>query len=114
MPKSTVTSRGRITIPKQVRDRLGLQAGDQVIFRFDEKGRLIVEPAAPRPLGNLTGLLAHLAGPRPVTIEEMKPAGTDRRALLRQARGLWQDRTDLPDSSALRAALDLPPRCRRF
>lgn len=27
---------------------------------------------------------------------------TDRRLLLRQARGLWQDRTDLPDVVALR------------
>jgi antitoxin PrlF len=106
VPISKLTSRGRITIPKQVRDGLGLQAGDQVSFHFDEKDRLIVEPAAPKPLGELPGLLAHLAGPRPVAIEDMKLAGADRRALLRQARGLWKDRSDLPDFSDLRAELD--------
>lgn len=30
------------------------------------------------------------------------------RALLQQARGLWQDRTDLPDFAALRRELDRP------
>lgn len=33
---------------------------------------------------------------------------TDRRALLQQARGLWQDREDLPDFAALRRELDRP------
>ena len=33
-------------------------------------------------------------------------AGADRLALLRQARGLWQDRADLPDLVALRSELD--------
>lgn len=31
---------------------------------------------------------------------------TDRLSLLRQARGLWSDRADLPDFSALRGELD--------
>ena len=30
----------------------------------------------------------------------------DRAALLRQARGLWQDRNDLPDFAAIRRELD--------
>lgn len=30
----------------------------------------------------------------------------DRLSLLRQARGIWKDRTDLPDFRALRAELD--------
>jgi predicted transcriptional regulator len=30
----------------------------------------------------------------------------DRRQLLQQARGLWQDRTDLPDFSQLRREMD--------
>jgi AbrB family looped-hinge helix DNA binding protein len=31
-----VTSKGQITIPKGVRDRLGLVEGDQVVFRVEE------------------------------------------------------------------------------
>lgn len=32
--------------------------------------------------------------------------GSDRAALLRQARGLWRDRSDLPDFEALRKSFD--------
>lgn len=32
MDDSTVTSKGQVTIPKQVRDRLGVKAGDRVTF----------------------------------------------------------------------------------
>ena len=34
---------------------------------------------------------------------------TDRRSLLRQARGLWENRDDLPDFSALRREMDRAP-----
>ena len=47
MPTSTVTSKGQITIPKKVRERLGLSSGDRLLFRFDEEGRLVVEPESP-------------------------------------------------------------------
>jgi antitoxin PrlF len=32
---ATVTSKGQVTIPKVVRDALGIKAGDEVIFRVD-------------------------------------------------------------------------------
>ncbi len=33
---ATVTSKGQITIPKQVRDKLGIAEGDQIVFRVEE------------------------------------------------------------------------------
>jgi AbrB family looped-hinge helix DNA binding protein len=74
MAASTVTSKGQITIPKEVRDRLGLKEGDRVVFRFDDRGKLLLQPEAQGPLGRLPGLLQHLAKDRPATIEEMKEA----------------------------------------
>jgi antitoxin PrlF len=71
---STLTSKGQVTIPKDVRDRLGLKEGDRLVFKFDERGNLLVRPESKDPLGRLPGLLSHLARERPVTIEEMEEA----------------------------------------
>ena len=74
MASSTLTSKGQITIPRDVRDRLGLKEGDRVVFQFDEQGHLLLRQEARSPLGRLPGLLKHLAKDRPVTDEEMKEA----------------------------------------
>jgi antitoxin PrlF len=44
MPSATVTSKGQITLPIEVRRRLGLKKGDKVEFVYDEDGRTIVRP----------------------------------------------------------------------
>lgn len=74
MPRTTLTSKGQVTIPKEIRQRLGLRQGDQLIFHFDEAGKLTVEPASRNPLGDLPGLLHHRAGKHPATIAEMDEA----------------------------------------
>ena len=74
MSVGTLTSKGQITIPKDVRDRMGLKVGDRLVFRFDAQGNLLAQPESPNPLGRLSGLLQHLAGKRPVTVEEMNEA----------------------------------------
>lgn len=38
---ATVTAEGQITLPKEVRDQLGLEAGDRVLFRIVD-GRVVV------------------------------------------------------------------------
>lgn len=89
MPKTTLTSKGQVTIPKEIRQRLGLRQGDQLIFHFDESGRLTVEPASPNLLGDLPGLLHHRAGKRPATIEEMDEAVREaaRKRFVRETKG---------------------------
>jgi antitoxin PrlF len=89
VPKTTLTSKGQVTIPKEIRQRLGLRQGDQLIFHFDESGRLTVEPASPNLLGDLPGLLHHRAGKRPATIEEMDEAVREaaRKRFVRETKG---------------------------
>lgn len=74
MPTSTLTSKGQVTIPKKIRERLGLRVGTRLEFRIDAQGKLVVEPEAAGRLGRVPGLLHHLAGERPVSVEEMDEA----------------------------------------
>ena len=56
MMESTMTTKGQITVPKAVRDRLRLETGDKVYFDIAEDGsvRLV---ARNRPMEELFGLL---------------------------------------------------------
>jgi antitoxin PrlF len=40
----TLTSKGQITIPAELRARLGLKEGDKVEFYFDARDRLMLRP----------------------------------------------------------------------
>ena len=71
MPTATVTTKGQITIPKEVRDALGVSAGDRVEFVAQGKGVYRVV-AATRDVSHLKGLVPR--PPRPVTIEAMNRA----------------------------------------
>ena len=39
---TTVTSKGQVTIPKPVRDLLGIEPGTKVEFRANEKGEIVL------------------------------------------------------------------------
>jgi len=41
--RAKMTSKGQITIPKTVRDALGLQEGDEVLFRVERSRALIAK-----------------------------------------------------------------------
>ena len=43
MPTATITSKGQVTIPKAVREALGLEPGDRIAFRLIDNGA-VVEP----------------------------------------------------------------------
>lgn len=43
MPSAKLTSKGQITIPKEVRKALGLHTGDRLAFRLHEDGTVRVE-----------------------------------------------------------------------
>jgi antitoxin PrlF len=43
-PSSTISSKGQVTVPIEVRHRLGLKAGDRVEFVYEE-GRTVLRPA---------------------------------------------------------------------
>jgi AbrB family looped-hinge helix DNA binding protein len=68
MPSTTLTTKGQVTIPKAVRDELGLREGDRVAFRVLEDGTVVVEPEN-IDLLDLRGILQPKR--RGVTVEKM-------------------------------------------
>lgn len=74
MAESTVTSKGQITIPKAVRERLHLEPGDKVYFDVQDDGSVSMVTRK-HSIESLFGLLkAKVRRKRPITIEEMNPA----------------------------------------
>ncbi len=69
MPTATVTSKGQVTIPKPVRDRLGVTRGDRIEFIFDLDGSVRLRPLT-HSVTELAGFL-HRPGRESVTTEEM-------------------------------------------
>ena len=69
MPGATLTSKGQITIPKEVRDRLKLRPGDRLNFVLSAEGELLIKPAKIH-VRELYGLLQR-KGRRAVTIAAM-------------------------------------------
>lgn len=71
MPTAKMTTRGRVTVPREIRERLGLRPGDRVEFRVTEGGEVVVEAAAV-DFRDLRGIFKW-DGP-PVSLEEMEVA----------------------------------------
>lgn len=71
MATAIVTSKGQITIPKPVRDGLGVETGDRVEFVELERGVYSVV-AATRDIRDLKGVIPRPA--KPVSVEDMNKA----------------------------------------
>lgn len=69
MPRATLTSKGQITVPKSIRERLRLDAGDQVDFIVQDDGTVVLRPATV-DVRELKGLL-HRKGIKPLSVEAM-------------------------------------------
>ena len=78
MSTATVTSKGQITIPVEVRSELGVSAGDRVEFIELGKGRFAIVPAT-RSIKELKGIFKGRRR-KPVLIEEMDAAIAERAA----------------------------------
>ena len=71
MTSAVITSKGQITIPKPVRDSLGVGSGDRVEFVELERGVYTVV-AATRDIRDLKGVIPKPA--KPVSVEDMNKA----------------------------------------
>jgi antitoxin PrlF len=68
---TTLTSKGQVTVPREVRDRLGLKAGDKLTFTLLSDGTVIMRAKTKR-LADLAGMLTRPDQPK-VSVEDMNP-----------------------------------------
>jgi len=71
--ESAITTKGQATIPKAVREHLGLKPGDRDKFFFHPDGSVVLLPK--RPAEALRGVVKPRE--RPVTLEEMSEAAAE-------------------------------------
>lgn len=68
---TTLNSKGQVTLPREIRDRLGLKPGDKVNFTLLSDGTVVLRAKTKR-LTDLAGLLTRPGQPT-VTVEDMNP-----------------------------------------
>ena len=69
--QATITSKGQVTVPKPIRDRLHLKVGDKVDFVLEDEGCVRVTPVN----ASVTWLKGMVPKPAvPVGLEEMDAA----------------------------------------
>ncbi|HBQ61397.1 MAG TPA: AbrB family transcriptional regulator [Balneolaceae bacterium] len=72
MATATITSKGQVTIPKKIRDKLGLKPGDKINFELNEQGKLEVSTKT-YSIMDTAGIL-YRPGQKRASIEDMNKA----------------------------------------
>ncbi len=68
---TTLTSKGQTTIPKEIRDSLGIKPGDRMTFTLMPDATVVMRVKTKRA-ADLAGLL-HKKGRKAVPVEQMAP-----------------------------------------
>lgn len=68
---ATVTAKGQITIPKAVRDALGVKPGSKIDFKPLDDGHIAIVKQGPKPKGRFDRFVGH-AGKGMTTDEIMR------------------------------------------
>ena len=66
---ATLTSKGQTTIPKEIRDRLGMKAGDRMTFTLMPDATVVMRVKS-KSLTELAGAL-HKKGRKPIPVEQL-------------------------------------------
>ncbi len=78
---STISSKGQVTVPKEVRDRLGLRTGTVVDFEITDAGVLLRKGhKGIRPVDRVRGILERVRNTDELIDEMRGPAPPARRA----------------------------------
>lgn len=82
---TTMTTKGQVTVPREIRARLGLKSGDKMAFTMLSDGTVVMRPKI-RKLMDLAGSLAREGQPS-VAIEDMNAFSASNGRKARRAAG---------------------------
>jgi antitoxin PrlF len=74
MAIATITSKGQITLPKEIRSRLNLKPGEKIDFRVDEETGMTVLIPLNKHVDEVFGMLHCRKGKKTVRTEDMDEA----------------------------------------
>ena len=72
MAKASVTSKGRVTIPKMIRERARIHSGTELDFQLELDGSILIRPVK-RDISELKGIVK-VKERKLATLEEIKKA----------------------------------------
>lgn len=76
---ATVTSKGQVTIPAEIRDYMNVKTGDQLLFVRDA-GRVYVERLPSRATSDEVFGILHRAGQTPLDVDKARAEARAKRA----------------------------------
>ena len=74
MSIATLTSKGQVTLPRDIRKKLHLEAGEKVEFRVDEKTGTAIMVALNKHVDDVFGMLNRKKRQKTLKIEEINSA----------------------------------------
>ena len=74
MSQATLTSKGQVTIPKPVREKLHLSTGAKIEFIIGDDGSTVLLRPITRQVDEVFGRLRQYRKANPVSVEEMDEA----------------------------------------
>jgi AbrB family looped-hinge helix DNA binding protein len=80
-----ITSKGQVTIPVAVRRKLGVKAGERVMFAFRQPGEVTFRRMAAPAAASSRGILAGKTNGRVATAEDIRNAIAEGAARARRA-----------------------------
>jgi len=72
---STVTTKGQVTIPKDIRESMAIDAGDKIEFIINAQNDVVIKPITKKAI-DVFGQLSQYKKDKPLSIEEMNEAIT--------------------------------------
>ncbi len=66
----TITSKGQVTLPKKLRDKIGLRNGDKANISLLDNRTIVIK--APLDVASIRHSIGHPSGKQPLTLKEQQ------------------------------------------